>query len=129
MNIEQTATLVAQMALIDNRRSDRDAILYFAEIFKDVDYEDAVQALLTHRRTSTEYLQPAHIIQGVNAIREERWRLFGGQYRFDQLRARRITEINLVDDPIAYRDAIRALTDDIRSGRLTKADAIAEIEA
>lgn len=129
MNFDDTARLLAQIAVVDSRPANRDVALYWAEILRDVDFRDASQAVLEHRRSSTEYLQPAHIFQGVQAIREARWRAFGGQHAFEAIRNARLDGSDIVNNPIAYRDAIRSLTEEIRSGHLTKEDAALELDA
>lgn len=83
MNRSETALLLAKVASVDNRRLDPpDAdvtnplstpiISAWHEILAGLRLADCAEALLAHRRNSTEWLNPAHIVQGVRAIRAER---------------------------------------------------------
>lgn len=68
----ETAMLLAKAALIDNRNIDQATVEAWHEIISDIDYADALQAITNHRRESTEYLTPAHIVAGAKKIRAER---------------------------------------------------------
>lgn len=68
----QTALLLAKAQLVDNRTVDEYVIEAWYEVVAGLDYDDAMSALTEHRRTSTEYLTPAHIVDGVRAIRKAR---------------------------------------------------------
>lgn len=72
MQRSQTALLLAKAQLVDNRTVDEYVIEAWHEIVAPLDYDDAMAALTEHRRTSTEYLTPAHIVAGVRAIRKAR---------------------------------------------------------
>lgn len=48
-------------ARIDNRQPSEAAALAWAEALPDITLEEAAWAIAEHRRTSTEWLQPAHI--------------------------------------------------------------------
>jgi len=61
MDLRQTGQLLVRASVVDNRRVEEETIHAWHEVLADVDYTDAVDALLEHRRTSTEYLLPAHI--------------------------------------------------------------------
>ena len=68
----QTARLLAKAQLIDNRTVDELTIEAWFELVGHLDFDDAMAALTEHRRTSTEWVTPAHIITGVKAIRRAR---------------------------------------------------------
>ncbi len=72
MQRSQTALLLAKAQLVDNRTVDEYVIEAWHEVVAALDYDDAMAALTEHRRTSTEYLTPAHIVTGVRAIRKAR---------------------------------------------------------
>lgn len=72
MTRSQTARLLAKAQLIDNRTVDEMTVEAWHEIVGHLDYDDAMEALTEHRRTSTLYLQPAHIIEGVKRLRRAR---------------------------------------------------------
>lgn len=68
----EVATLLGKAALIDNRRVDPMLVEAWWEILTDVEFEDAMAALTRHRRESTEYLMPGHIVAGAKRARSER---------------------------------------------------------
>lgn len=83
MNREETAHLLGLIALGDNRQLSNELTAYWHGLLPDIRLEDAVQAVAIHRRESTDYLQPAHIVKLVRAER-----------------ARRIDAANIVYEPI-----------------------------
>lgn len=72
MQKSQTAKLLGKAALVDNRTVDQLTIEAWHEVIGHLDYDDAMTALTEHRRTSTDYLQPAHIVAGVAKVRRAR---------------------------------------------------------
>jgi len=72
MDIKQTGILLAKIALIENREATNETILAWNEILADVNFDDAMEALLQHYRHSTESCKPAHIVRGARAIKEEK---------------------------------------------------------
>lgn len=72
MDIKETGILLAKISLVDNREASAETILAWQEILVNTDFEDALQALLEHHRESTEYVKPAHIVQGAKRIKIER---------------------------------------------------------
>lgn len=69
MDIAQTADLLAEVQLIDNRRIEEATLIAWHRLVDDLDYAEAVEAVRLHFRDSTEYLKPAHIRAGVERIR------------------------------------------------------------
>lgn len=69
MSIDELTTLLARIQVLDNRQVDQLTIEAWAPLMADVPYAAAVDAVNTHFRTSTAYLQPAHVVQGVAASR------------------------------------------------------------
>lgn len=84
MNREEAAYLLGIIALGDNRQLSNELTEYWRGLLPDIRLEDAVQAVAVHRRESTDYLQPAHIVRLVRAER-----------------ARRINAANIVYEPIS----------------------------
>ena len=75
MNLDEIGNFLGRVALGDNRDVGPAHILHWEELLPaDLPYTDAIQALLHHRRTSTDYLQPAHIIAWWNTHREQVYR-------------------------------------------------------
>lgn len=72
MDIKQTGLLLVKISLVDNRDASPQTILAWQEILFDTDFQDALQALLEHHRESTEWVKPAHIVQGAKKIKRER---------------------------------------------------------
>lgn len=62
MDEEQVSVLLAKAALVDNRIVDAQVIQTWWEILGHLSFHDAMNGLLMHRRESTDYVQPAHII-------------------------------------------------------------------
>lgn len=75
MNGLQLGQLLTYIALGDNRNADDEMVLRFWwDMVGDLDFEDCRAAVRNHRRTSTEYLQPAHVIAGVKDVQRQRRR-------------------------------------------------------
>lgn len=72
MDITQTGMLLAKIALLENREATNETILAWQEILDDVDFDDAMEALVQHYRHSTESCKPAHVVRGARAIKEEK---------------------------------------------------------
>jgi hypothetical protein len=72
LDIKETGLLLAKISLIDNREASQQTILAWQEILADTDFQDALQALLQHHRESTEWIRPAHIVQGAKRMKQER---------------------------------------------------------
>lgn len=68
----ETAQLLGKAALIDNRKVDSATVEAWHEIIGHIDYPVALIALTIHRRTSADYLQPAHIVANLKRARDER---------------------------------------------------------
>lgn len=62
MTIDEVAKVLAKVQLVDNREVTRLVILEWQDLIGDLDYSEAIEAVREHRRTSTEYLQPAHLV-------------------------------------------------------------------
>lgn len=66
--------LLIKASGVDNRIVSPSVAAEWASYLIDVSLDDALAALARHRRESAEYLIPAHIVQGVRAIRKDRER-------------------------------------------------------
>lgn len=69
MDIDETADLLAEVQLIDNRRVEEATLVAWHRLVDDLDYSEAVEAVRLHFRTSTAYLTPAHLRVAVDRIR------------------------------------------------------------
>jgi hypothetical protein len=72
MTPDQTAKVLAKIQLGDNRVVDALTLREWLDTIGYLDFDDAIQAVTLHRRESTEYLQPAHVIRNAKRIREDR---------------------------------------------------------
>jgi len=70
--------ILAFISLIDNRAVSDEGILAWHELLKDVEFEHAKEAVTAHFRTSTEYIRPAHIIQGARIVKMDRKKEYYG---------------------------------------------------
>lgn len=108
MNHEDANVLLTQIALGDNRTTDDAVVDHWRRLLHDIRIEDALEAVATHRRESTEYLQPAHIVRLVRALRQ-----------------RRVGAANIIYEPIdaetgrQFLDRVHALTRAAGDGHLT----------
>lgn len=72
MNLLETGKVLVLVAVVDNRTIDQATIAAWHDLIGALDFTDACEAVRAHRRTSTEYLLPAHVIAGVRGIRGAR---------------------------------------------------------
>lgn len=68
----ETAALLSLIALVDRRVVDEATVRHWHDLVGDLDFDDACDAVRAHRRGSTDWLQPAHVIAGVRSIRGRR---------------------------------------------------------
>lgn len=69
MNVDQVTALLARIQVLDNRQVDPLTIQAWEPLMAYVDYNLAVEAVNIHFQTSSEYLQPAHIVAGVKRLK------------------------------------------------------------
>lgn len=74
MTPEETKQVLAKAAITDHRTVDLVSIRAWHEIIGHLDYAEVIDALTLHRRETSEYLQPAHIVSGVRRVRADRAR-------------------------------------------------------
>lgn len=72
MNQRETAELLTYASMIDNRTVAPETVVAWHEVIGHLDQVTAREAIVTHRRESTDYLMPAHIIRNARRIRESR---------------------------------------------------------
>ena len=70
MNADQVTMLLARIQVLDNRQVDALTIEAWTPLMATVDYGEAVAAVNRHFTESTEYLKPAHIVQGIRKHRK-----------------------------------------------------------
>lgn len=75
MNLTETNSLLAFIALYDNRRIDDATVVAWHAVLDDLDLPDCREAVVQHFRTSDVYLVPVHIRRLVDEIVRDRRRL------------------------------------------------------
>lgn len=68
----EATALLAIAAGFDNRKPDRDTVRAWTEALAEVDYDDARTVIISHYKTSTDWIMPAHVVTGVRQIQAER---------------------------------------------------------
>lgn len=63
----EVARLLTIASMVDNRTVAPETVEAWWEVIGHLDFEPARLALVQHRRDSTEYLLPAHIVKGARA--------------------------------------------------------------
>jgi hypothetical protein len=72
VNLAETHDLLTFVAAYDNRRFGDETVLAWQPIFADLPFGDCRAAVTRHFATSTDYLMPAHIVWGAEAVDHER---------------------------------------------------------
>lgn len=72
MNTAELTVLLARIQIINNKQVDELTIQAWEPLLDDVDYEDAVNAVNEHFRTSKDYLEPVDIRRGADVFRRRR---------------------------------------------------------
>ncbi|TFD80856.1 hypothetical protein [Cryobacterium psychrophilum] len=74
MSLANMQALVSKIQLDDSRQVDRLVLLGWYEKLGDLNFEEARDAVLMHRKESPDYLQAAHVRANVKLIRKDRAR-------------------------------------------------------
>lgn len=112
MNSDEVGNLLGLMALADNRKPPEDdagkiaMIAFWLSMVGDLDYPDAARAVQEHYQETREWIMPSDIRKRVKVMRAER------------LKANPVPAppAELLDDPVAYRRALRESAQAIASG-------------
>lgn len=72
MKKSEVAGLLAAASAFDNRRVTPEQVEAWHSLFVELDPADTMEAMKRHFRSSREYLMPVHIVEGVQAILQER---------------------------------------------------------
>jgi hypothetical protein len=75
MTPDEVVKVLARIQMDDNRQVDRVVVQSWVEEIGDLDFTDALEAVILHRKTTTEWLMAAHVRQNVRLIQAERARL------------------------------------------------------
>lgn len=107
MNAEQAGQVLAKCASYDRRKTgDADTIAWL-QVLGDLAYDDCIAAVIAHYSETADWIMPAHIRQRVKEIRLQRIRDAGIP----------APPPELLDDPPAYRAALRAAAVALGDGR------------
>ncbi|OOB91207.1 hypothetical protein B0T42_07365 [Rathayibacter sp. VKM Ac-2630] len=69
MTPRECSELLTYASIIDNRTVAPETVQAWMEVLGHLDVTLARQAIIQHRRESTEYLMPAHVIRGAQRLR------------------------------------------------------------
>lgn len=64
--------VLTKIQIVDNRNVDKLVNAEWLHAIGHLDYRDAIESVALHRRSSTEYLTPAHVVAGVRTVRAAR---------------------------------------------------------
>lgn len=88
MNDEEITNLLKLIQTVDKSKVDEQVIIVWAEILKNVVYEDAVAAVIKHFHGSPYPIKPYHVVQGAQAVKQDRAHRW---YRIGSLRWRELS--------------------------------------
>lgn len=127
MNIVETAVVLAKIQAFDNRNVGDETTLAWQEILAPHILPDCLQAVTDYFKTNTGWIMPAHVVERVRAMEEDRARHFKDGYH-----------LNRADEEAVganWSEAMKRLGRAVRTGELTPAayeayqDAEAPLEA
>ncbi|MCQ9384388.1 hypothetical protein [Brevibacterium moorei] len=72
MTLTEMTALLTYMSVIDNRSNTDDAAAAWHQVIGDLPLEDCKAAVDAFRRESADWIQPAHIARGVEALQKRR---------------------------------------------------------
>lgn len=113
MNITEAANILGLAATYDRRTIGDAEIVAWQAALSDVNFADAQTAVVAHYRDSTDWLMPAHVRHGAEAIDRERRRVEGRRLEIEY--ADREIAAAIERGPLRDRSAeVRALVNEIR---------------
>lgn len=74
MTRDEVVKVLARVQMDDNRQVDRVVVQSWVEEIGDLDFQDALDAVVMHRRETTAWLMAAHVRENVRRIRYARER-------------------------------------------------------
>ena len=107
MNATEASELVALMALYDNRKASDPDVVAWLKVIGDLSFADCETAIVAHYRDTRERIMPADVRQRVKEIRHLRILKTGIP----------APPPELIDNPPAYREALRVATVAVADGR------------
>lgn len=115
MDIIQTGTVLAKIQAFDNRNVDEAVLAAWREILEPYMLPDCVNAVTAYFRVNTSWIMPAHIVERVREMEQDRARHFKHGYH-----------LNRADDERAlehadWSGAMKRLGRAVATGQLTPA--------
>ena len=101
MNTSELTALLGRIQVLDNRQVDEMTLQAWGPLVEKVNYEDAVEAVNAHFRSSEKYLLPVHVVEGAKRFKTIRIR------ERSRIASRRIVELG-GKAPVYWNDAPRA---------------------
>lgn len=74
MTPDEVVKVLARVQMDDNRQVDRVVVNAWIQEIGHLDFQDALEAVVMHRKTTTAWLMAAHICENVRLIRNQRAR-------------------------------------------------------
>lgn len=101
VNAPEAAALLAHAAGFDNRKPDAQAARAWADALADIDFEDALAAIVAHYATETRWIMPADVRAGVKVIEQGRLSSLPNLYELEPPESVKA----LIDDDEAFNAA------------------------
>ena len=117
MTPAEAAALLTKIALLDGRTVSEATARAWAETLPDVTLPEALDAVPTHRRQSTEWLMPAHILRIVEEHRRELHRLEREAHEAEQAAIEAAERGVTTDRSAAVLDFVRQVRSVLPEGR------------
>lgn len=92
MTRDEVVKVLARVQMDDNRQVDRVVVESWVEEIGDLEYGDAIEAVVMHRRETTVWLMAAHVRENVRRIRNA------------QARADRVANAKAIEPPVITLD-------------------------
>lgn len=71
LNLEETATVLAMVALVENRTFTDEQIAAWQSLLRDIEVTHAQQAVIKYYQNNTDAIKPAHIFKLSKDIKTE----------------------------------------------------------
>lgn len=116
MRIEETSALLAKIQAFDNRNVDEAVLSAWFEVLEPHTLPDCLAAVTDYYRTNTGWIMPAHVVERVRLVEEERLRHFKNGCHLN-----RADEERTLDGGVSWSEGMRELNRAARTGALSPA--------
>lgn len=114
MNIIETGVVLAKIQAFDNRNVGPETMTAWQEVLEPHTLADALAAVSAYYRTNTAWIMPAHIVERVREVEQDRTRQFRNGCHLN-----RADEQATLDGGRNWSESMRALNRAVATGRLT----------